>query len=240
MTPINTVTNINEIKPYNNQPEKLIKVIPHADLTQPTELPIIKPPVVTFAPAAEIIQPPIEKSDKCDITIGANRPQFKDFVDGLYKEVGSDINKGFYDNPSNSLVDSNMSWNDTAKPTDKYAHVTSNDTANFDKSILDYSKIPQNIMYSDESYNFKGVAYNEYYSQYYLLYEYIVSGYSNYVEDNLLDINYKVAKYILAKLDHNNLTIIHAIGPRNQVNYNEVIYFSFGNFQIGPLTIVKV
>lgn len=237
---------VNEVKPHDvNHPDKIIKVIPHADLTQPTDLPIvkdIKPLSVRIAPVVEVIQPPVEKPIKCDITIGANRPQFKDLVDGLYKESGSDINNGFYENSLNALSDSNMSWNDSTKTiisNDKYATVTSNET-DFNKSVLDKSKILKDIVYLNEKYNFKGVAYNEYYNQYYLLYEYIVSGYSDYVEDNLVDVNYKVAKYILAKEEPNGITIIHAIGPRNQVNYNDVIYFSFGNFQIGPLTIVKV
>jgi len=236
-------TIINDVKPHDiNHPDKIIKSIPHAAVTQSTDLPIVKenkPLAVRIAPVVEIIQPPIEKPIKCDITIGANRPQFKDLVDGLYKESGSDINNGFYKNSDNTLSYSNMSWNDTAKPTDKYDIVTYNET-NLDKHVLDYNKIPLNILYDTDAYTFKGVAYNEYYNQYYLLYEYVISGNSEYVEDNLIDVNYKVAKYLLAKQDTNGITLIHAIGPRNQVNYNEMIYFSFGNFQIGPLTIVKV
>lgn len=102
---------------------------------------------------------------------------------------------------------------------------------------------PDTIVNNNNTFKLLGVAYNEYYNQYFLLYEHVIktNNYNNYLEENLNNLRTQVAEYVLAKIrGKSNIEIIHEVGPRNKINYNEVVYFSFGNFQLGPLVVRNV
>jgi hypothetical protein len=87
------------------------------------------------------------------------------------------------------------------------------------------SKIP--LKFND--HKFKGMISNEYYNQFFVLYE---KEYDN------LNLSEKLYTYILAKNIDNELTIIHRIPPRHKIMFGDTIYFSYGNFQLGPLKFV--
>jgi hypothetical protein len=87
------------------------------------------------------------------------------------------------------------------------------------------SKIPLKFM----EHKFKGLINNYWYRQYYILYE------KEYDNQNLKD---KYYTYLLVKNIDNELTVIHKIPPRNKLSPGDTIYFSYGNFQLGPLNFV--
>ena len=70
---------------------------------------------------------------------------------------------------------------------------------------------------------------NEYYKQFFVLYE------KEYENLNFID---KLYTYILAKNIDNELTVVHKIPPRHRITIGDTIYFSYGNFQLGPLKFV--
>ena len=86
-------------------------------------------------------------------------------------------------------------------------------------------KVPKII----NNYKYKGVIGNIYYKQYYYLYE---KEYQNYeIED-------KLYKYILVKKIDKKFEIVYSIPPRNSIKFGDTIYFSYGNFQLGPLIFI--
>jgi hypothetical protein len=87
------------------------------------------------------------------------------------------------------------------------------------------SKIPLKFL----DHKFKGLINNYWYRQYYILYE------KEYDNQNLND---KYYTYLLAKNIDNELTVVHKIPPRNRLSPGDTIYFSYGNFQLGPLTFI--
>lgn len=125
------------------------------------------------------------------------------------------------------------------------------------------NNIPNTINDDNSTYNYYGVAYNEFYNQYYLLYETEFNENTNtkqsekpYINNDLQfnTVNVdpdvvdsknseyllsKLYKYLLVKVNQKNNTteIIHKVAPRSKININDIIYFSYGEFQIGPLVI---
>jgi hypothetical protein len=88
------------------------------------------------------------------------------------------------------------------------------------------SKVPLKF----KNYKFKGLVANEYYKQYYVLYE---KEYKNFNMDD------KLYRYILVKKNpEGNYVIVHEIPPRAKIEIGDSIYFSYGNFQLGPLKFV--
>jgi len=95
--------------------------------------------------------------------------------------------------------------------------------------IITSDKIKSKIPLKFKDHKFKGMISNEYYKQFFVLYE---KEYEN------LNFNDKLYTYILAKNIDNELTIIHKIPPRNRIMLGDTIYFSYGNFQLGPLKFI--
>ena len=95
--------------------------------------------------------------------------------------------------------------------------------------------------FKSNKYNLIGTASNEYYSQYYYLYEFSTKQKNNLDYEENLDYikNNRIYEYLLVKNRKNKLEVSHYIGPRNKININDVVYFSLGNFQLGPLVIKK-
>lgn len=105
-------------------------------------------------------------------------------------------------------------------------------------------KIVSNLFeYKTNKYNLIGSAVNEYYKQYYYLYEFLTKQNINDLdideEMKYLD-NNRIYEYLLVKNHKNKQVVEHYVGPRNKININDVIYFSLGNFQLGPLVIKKI
>lgn len=93
-------------------------------------------------------------------------------------------------------------------------------------------QIPLTIYDDDKKFDYMGIAYNKYYTQYYIIYE-------RYVE-NMNDDSFKLFEYRLVKLNKDKQPeIVHQFGPRAKVNLEDVVYFSYGVFQLGPLLVTN-
>lgn len=106
----------------------------------------------------------------------------------------------------------------------------------------------------DKKYKLIGTASNDYYNQYFLLYEREVPAvnvnkeftpddkFSNYFreKDNMDELNTKLYEYVLGKVKKDTPEVIHMIGPRNKINIKDVINLSLGTFQLGPLVIKPI
>ena len=103
-----------------------------------------------------------------------------------------------------------------------------------------------------KKYNLIGTASNEYYNQYFLIYEREVPAenvnkeftpddkFSNYFreKDNMDEVNNnKLYEYILGKVNKDQPEVIYNIGPRSKISSKDVVYFSLGTFQLGPLVV---
>ena len=136
------------------------------------------------------------------------------------------------------LVESEIKKND--KPKVKSDIKTEKDKFKLDK--IKNVKIPIELKYNNNSYNYIGTASNEYYNQYYYLYEYETKTKISKVElkEELIYLsNNKVFEYLLVKSHKNKQIVSHYIGPRSKININDVVYFALGTFQLGPLVIKK-
>lgn len=100
-------------------------------------------------------------------------------------------------------------------------------------------KFPDTFEYKNEVYKRLGRASNPYYNQYYIIYEFNVpsSKTNTLLSEETKYLNSQLYKYLLIQMDKDTPRVIHATGPRNRVNINDVIYFSLGNFQLGPIKI---
>jgi hypothetical protein len=101
---------------------------------------------------------------------------------------------------------------------------------------------PKTHQYDNNEYNLVATASNDYYSQHYYLYEFLTKQNVKLdYEENLKYIkNNQVYEYLLVKIRKNKVEVSHYIGPRNKININDIVYFSLGNFQLGPLKIKKL
>ena len=71
-----------------------------------------------------------------------------------------------------------------------------------------------------------GLVANQYYKQFYIIYE---KEYNNYQRED------KLYEYLLVKKIEDNFKVVYNIPPRSKVEPGDNIYFSYGNFQLGPL-----
>ena len=99
--------------------------------------------------------------------------------------------------------------------------------------IITPDSIKSQIPLKFNDYTFTGLLNNYFYKQYYILYE------KEYKEEpDMKNFKDKLYNYILAKKENNDLKIIHNIPPRTRVRPGDSIYFSYGNYQLGPLIFV--
>lgn len=47
-------------------------------------------------------------------------------------------------------------------------------------------------------------------------------------------------EYRLVKMEDKVPKIMHKVGPRKKINLNDIVYFSYGAFELGPLVIKKI
>ena len=106
---------------------------------------------------------------------------------------------------------------------------------------LETQGVPLELVENNEVYNLVGLAINEYYNQYYLLYESKPAPNSNVIlGENLSYLNYHINSYLLAKMHDTKPEVLHNIGPRAKINLGDVVYLSSGTFQLGPLIIKSI
>lgn len=158
---------------------------------------------------------------------GANSSRSRHSEDDMY-EVGvdSDDNKPIYKYKNGHFkLKDNFNFEAYEAKKIKYLPVAVKiPTVITAKSIK--SKVPMRL----RNYRFKGLVANTYYKQYYILYE---KEYKNYKMED------KLYKYLLVKKGENGkYDVVHEIPPRNRVEVGDSIFFSYGNFQLGPLKFV--
>lgn len=93
-------------------------------------------------------------------------------------------------------------------------------------SVITTKSIKSRVPIKMDGYKFIGLLTNTYYKQYYVIYE---KEYNNYQRED------KLYEYLLVKKIEDNFKVIYNIPPRSKVEPGDNIYFSYGNFQIGPL-----
>ena len=189
---------------------------------------------------AEVINNPISGWNNDDSDIYKNKywliknQGFSDIYN--YEDVGGDIiynvANGFSRrNISNHLIQLNDGrYNYIVPPNNP--KVTSNNPP------------PIELFFNNSTFKLLGIASNVYFNQYYYIFE---NEYFNntltapFIENDLTYIkNNKLFEYTLAKIENEELTVVHYIGPRTKINIDDVIYFSQATFQLGPLLISKI
>jgi hypothetical protein len=50
----------------------------------------------------------------------------------------------------------------------------------------------------------------------------------------------KIYEYVLVKMENKLPKIMHRVGPRKKINLNDIVYLSYGSFELGPLTIKEI
>ena len=95
--------------------------------------------------------------------------------------------------------------------------------------IITADKIKSKIPLKFKEHKFRGLINNHWYRQYYILYE---------KEIDNQNFKNKYFTYLLVKNIDGELTVVHKIPPRERIMYGDTIYFSYGNFQLGPLVFV--
>ena len=154
---------------------------------------------------------------------GASNPRIKQ--DDLYNVGIDDNNQDVFEFKNNTFkLDNNDIFQPYEPKKIKYLpiavripHVVTT------KSIK--SKVPMKI----DGYKFRGLISNPYYKQFYVIYE---KEYDNYLREE------KIYEYLLVKKIEDKFKIIYNIPPRNKIETGDTIYFSYGNFQLGPLKLV--
>lgn len=153
-------------------------------------------------------------------------------------------NKGFsdiynYEDIGGEII-YNIATSLKGKPTKELSNVLIEDKI-YNK--ITEETISNTISYKDTNYNLLGTAINDYYNQYFYIFENVVKqNITNLlVEEELRYMKTNnIFQYLLVKMENNKSKIIHWIGPRNKINLNDVVYLSFGTFQLGPLVINKI
>jgi hypothetical protein len=126
--------------------------------------------------------------------------------------------------------------------------VKTDETLSF--SSKETSTIIQNkeIKYSDtiidnnDKYHLLGIAYNNVYKQYYLIYEFRVLQNKDdlNLRDNMINMKIQLYNYALVQIENNKEVIKYIFGPREKINSNDIIYFHQGFIKLGPFIINNI
>jgi hypothetical protein len=121
-----------------------------------------------------------------------------------------------------------------------YKPQDNNDNNNITKN--ENNIIPQTMSYNNSTFKLLGIATNSYYNQYYYIFEKLATQQVDepLLEEELKYMKQQVYEYLLVKMHNNSTVVEHWVAPRNKVNIGDVIYFSMGTFQLGPLSIDKL
>lgn len=108
-------------------------------------------------------------------------------------------------------------------------------------SVKSTDKFPSEFEFNKSTYKLLGFAINQYYEQYYLIYEHMIEDVDKNptVNNDLKFLNYKLYEYTLVKMKGKVPHILHEIGPREKININDFVYLSLGVFQLGPFHITQ-
>lgn len=124
------------------------------------------------------------------------------------------------------------------------------------KKVLTYS---DTIIDNNTKYHLLGIAYNHSYNQYYLIYESIIQqnynnlmlkntmskliqqdDYNLILKDNMSNMKLQLYNYALVQMENDKEVIKYIFGPRDKINYNDIVYFNKGFIQLGPFIINNI
>ena len=105
--------------------------------------------------------------------------------------------------------------------------------------VLTYS---DTIIDNNTKYHLLGIAYNHVYTQYYLIYESIIQQNENnlILKDNMSNMNLQLYNYALVQIENNKEIIKYIFGPRDKINYNDIVHFHKGFIKLGPFIINNI
>ena len=173
----------------------------------------------------------------------------------LYADQYWEVKPNFSDIFNNQDIIKNISNADSKMPSNAPNTISSNTISLKTEKIEIPKEIKDTWQNQDLTFKFLGSAINDYYKQYYLIYESKIDeaklkdtnkiiaqlpAISNFVQNQLGELNYQVYMYALVKMDKNKPVIKHIFGPRNKIEINDVTYLSQGVFELGPLNIQKL
>ena len=106
----------------------------------------------------------------------------------------------------------------------------------------DEIKYSDTIIDNNDKYHLLGIAYNNVYKQYYLIYEFRVLQNKDdlILRDNMINMKIQLYNYALVQIENNKEVIKYIFGPREKINSNDIIYFHQGFIKLGPFIINNI
>ena len=124
--------------------------------------------------------------------------------------------------------------------TDETLSFSSNKTSTIIQN--DEIKYSDTIIDNNDKYHLLGIAYNNVYKQYYLIYEFRVLQNKDdlILRDNMINMKIQLYNYALVQIENNKEVIKYIFGPREKINSNDIIYFHQGFIKLGPFIINNI
>jgi hypothetical protein len=129
---------------------------------------------------------------------------------------------------------------ETLIKTDETLSFSSNKTSTLIQN--DEIKYSDTIIDNNDKYHLLGIAYNNVYKQYYLIYEFRVLQNKDdlILRDNMINMKIQLYNYALVQIENNKEVIKYIFGPREKINSNDIIYFHQGFIKLGPFIINNI
>jgi hypothetical protein len=120
--------------------------------------------------------------------------------------------------------------------------VYNNQESTLDKNTNKTVSYSDTIIDNNNKYHLLGFAYNHVYNQYYLIYESIIQQHYNnlILKDNMSNMNLQLYNYALVQMENNKEVIKYIFGPRDKINYNDIVYFHQGFIKLGPFIVNNI
>jgi len=117
-------------------------------------------------------------------------------------------------------------------PSNETSTIIHNDEIKYSDTIID----------NNDKYHLLGIAYNNVYKQYYLIYEFRVLQNKDdlILRDNMINMKIQLYNYALVQIENNKEVIKYIFGPREKINSNDIIYFHQGFIKLGPFIINNI
>jgi hypothetical protein len=124
--------------------------------------------------------------------------------------------------------------------TDETLYVSSKETSTIIQN--EEIKYSDTIIDNNDKYHLLGIAYNNVYKQYYLIYEFRVLQNKDdlILRDNMINMKIQLYNYALVQIENNKEVIKYIFGPREKINSNDIIYFHQGFIKLGPFIINNI
>jgi len=160
-------------------------------------------------------------------TININSPKLPGI--GAYQMTNKPKQTMIYDaSELSDIVYDNVDY----YPIEQDKHISSNKNESYSDTIID----------NNNKYHLLGIAYNHVYTQYYLIYESIIQQKDDNIilKDNMSNMKLQLYNYALVQMENNKEVIKYIFGPRDKINYNDIVYFHQGFIKLGPFIVNNI